>query len=536
MAEREKLRGSAERRRAERERATLVAAIEQAAEEILITDTDGTLRYCNRFFEQATGYSRGEVLGNNLRFLKSGAHDDELYRELWHSITDGKVWTGRLTNRRKDGSLYEVDATVSPIQDASGTLTGFVFAGHDVTERLRLESALRQSQKMEALGTLAGGIAHDFNNLMTIILGYCEVMRSALGSSSPLQKQVNEVYKAAEQANTLTRQLLAFSRRQRLQSSSLNLSQVLTDMSEMLRRLVSDDIELTILTDSALGLILANQGQIEQVIMNLVVNASHAMPRGGTLVVAAENARLEEGSSQLPSGGKPGTFVHLTVSDTGVGMAPEVKARIFDPFFTTKESGKGTGLGLAMVYGIVNQADGHIVVESEPEKGTTFHIYFPCAETAIVSDVRPQLVAQRQTRGSETVLVTDDQEGLCTLLCEILRNNGYSVLSAPNGREALRVLREHPGRIDLVITDMVMPQMGGRELAEALRLLQPQTKILCMSGYTDRAEDVNELLSQGHAFIEKPFTPDALLHKIRDVLAVPANSLQPDCKSSMEGS
>ena len=420
--------------------------------------------------------------------------------------------------RARDELELRVAERTAELQEANERLLS------EMERRQKTEEELLRARKLEAIGRLAGGIAHDFNNLMTIIVGYCESMRAALAGSPPLRKQVNEIHKAAEQASSLTRQLLAFSRRQRLQSSLLSLNDVLTDMSDMLRRLLSDDIELTIRTDSALGLIHANRGQIEQVIINLVINAAHAMPRGGKLLLATANAGLDEVRHRLSPGGEPRCFVRLTASDTGIGMDPEVKARIFDPFFTTKEPGKGSGLGLATVYGIVKQVDGEIAVESEPEKGTTFYLYFPRVERAVTTDVQPQPVSYGPTCGSETVLVVDDQQGLCTLLNEILRNHGYSVLLATDGREALRLAREYAGRIDLVITDMVMPHMGGRELAETLRGLHPKTKILYMSGYVDRAEDINELVSRDHAFIEKPFTPEALLHKIRDVVGMPASS------------
>ncbi len=387
----------------------------------------------------------------------------------------------------------------------------------EMEHRKKIEEELLRVGKLEAIGRLAGGVAHDFNNLMTIVVGYCESMRSLLANSSPLQKQVNEIHKAAEQANSLTRQLLAFSRRQELQLSLLDLNKVVLEMEDMLHRLVSDDVELTILADPSLGFLQGNRGQIEQVIMNLVINAEQAMPHGGRLVVSTTNVELDENSLGSLPDVKPGPFVRLAVSDTGIGMNAEVKARIFDPFFTTKEQGKGIGLGLTTVYGIVNQADGYIAVESEPEKGTTFRVYFPRAEGADTeADELPRYI-ERPTHGSETVLVVDDQKGLCTLLCETLRNQGYTVLPASNGQEALQVVSGRMGRIDLVITDMVMPQMGGRELAQALRTLHPQTKILYMTGYTDREEDFRELSHIG-AFLEKPFTPETLLHKIRETL------------------
>lgn len=391
----------------------------------------------------------------------------------------------------------------------------------EVEQRQKIEEELLRTRKLEAIGRLAGGLAHDFNNLMTVVVGYCESMRSELAGNAALLKEVNEIHKAAEQANSLTRQLLAFSRRHKPQARLLSLNDILKDMADMLRRLLSDDVEVAMLADSMLGLIRADRGQIEQVILNLVINAADAMPLGGKLVLATANVSLDESClDQVPSQRESRSFVRLTVSDTGIGMPPEVKTRIFDPFFTTKEQGKGTGLGLATVYGIVNQVGGHITVESEPRQGTTFQILFPQCESAFENSVQVEMSFQ-QTRGSETILLVDDQDSVRKLLCEVLRKNGYSVLPAGNGREALRLVREHAEPIDLVITDMVMPQMGGRELAEALRALQPHTKILYMSGYAEKAEDVKELLSHGqHSFIEKPFTPQEILHKIRDVLFI----------------
>jgi len=421
--------------------------------------------------------------------------------------------------RARDDLELRVAERTAEMQEANERLRS------EMEQRQKIEEELLRTRKLETIGRLAGGIAHDFNNLMTIIVGYCESLHSATASSPVLQKQVNEIYKAAEQANSLTRQLLAFSRRRRLQSSLLNLNDVLTDMSDMLRRLLRDDIDVTIRTDPASCLIRANRGQIEQVIINLVINAAHAMPRGGKLLLAVASTKLDEGRSSISPGGQPSSFVRLTVGDTGIGMDPEVKARIFDPFFTTKEPGKGTGLGLTTVYGIVKQADGHIAVESEETKGSTFQLYFPLIEKTIGTEAQSQRVFHGPTRGSETILVVDDQEALCTLLSVILRNKGYSVLNAQNGQEALRLVRDHPSRIDLIITDMVMPQLGGRELADTLRGLQPKIKILLMSGYMDKAEDVKELVSCGYGFIEKPFTPETLLQKVRDVIATPTNSL-----------
>jgi two-component system cell cycle sensor histidine kinase/response regulator CckA len=481
-------------------------AIDSGAMRLLAKDgTERIWFYRNVRYEEPGSPVR--VLGHALDITKRISFE----RALEQSRAD-------LTRARDDLELRVAERTAE-LQEANERLLS------ENKRRQKIEEELLRTRKLEAIGRLAGGIAHDFNNLMTIIIGYCESIRSATASSPVLQRQVSEIHKAAQQANSLTRQLLDFSGRQRQEANSVNLNEILTDMSNMLRRLLSDNIEITIRTDPALGLIRANRGQIEQAIINLVINAAHAMPQGGNLFLATATTEVDEGGSELSPGGQSLPFVRLTVSDTGMGMDPEVKARIFEPFFTTREPGKGTGLGLTTVYGIVRQADGHISVESERGKGSAFELYFPVIEGATRTEGRQLPVFHGSPCGSETILVVEDQEGLCTLLCEILRNNGYSVLCAANGREALRVVREHAVRIDLVITDMVMPQMGGRELAETLRSLQPKINILLMSGYIDKAEDGKELVPCDHAFIEKPFTPEALLHKIRDVIGTPTKSL-----------
>jgi PAS domain S-box-containing protein len=544
-----------------------------------IHDLDGVLLTVNPAASESLGRSLEDSLGRNIReFLSPSVRhlfDDYLEQIRRNAAASGvmrllakdgseRIWLYRNVRYEEPGSpvrvlghaldITERIAAERALKQASLDLAGArdqlelrvaertaelqqanERLRSEIEQRKKIEEELLRARKLEAIGRLAGGIAHDFNNLMTIIGGYCELLRPALTSNPPLHQQVNEICRAAERANSLTRQLLTFSRRHRLHPTVLNLNDVLAGMSDMLRRLLSDDIELSILSDSTLGGIRANEGQIEQIIINLVINAAHAMPRGGKLVLAVTDIRVDDSCDRPRMRGKPGFFVRLTVSDTGIGMDSEVKARIFDPFFTTKEQGKGTGLGLTTVYGIVNQAGGHIAVESEPGKGTTFHLYFPRVESVLVSEPQPPAILHWPTRGSETVLVVDDQEGLCTLLSEILRQNGYRVLPALNGLEALRVVREHQGRIDLVITDVVMPQMGGRELVDALTGLHPQPRVLYMSGYTDKEKDMPERLCRDHAFIDKPFTPQALLHKVRDVLAMPTNSAHDDREVRNQG-
>ncbi len=475
---------------------------------------DTQLRYlgCNRAFAAFMGCPASELIGKTPQDFAATrelgdaylASDRELLEKPGSQIYETKV-------RYSNGEMREVMLHKATFTRPDGTIGGLVGLMLDITERKRLEVQLREAQKMEAMGRLAGGIAHDFNNLMTIITGYGNLLRTALEDNPPLQEKVEEIIRAGEQANSLTRQLLAFTRRQMLQPRLLDLRSVLADMGKMLRRVVSEDIELVILSDAEPCLIHADCGQIQQVIMNLVINARDATPKGGKITLAVTN---QEENGRVPAGTQPGPYVRLTVRDTGHGMDAETRAHIFEPFFTTKEHGKGTGLGLATVYGIVQQTGGHIEVESGPGRGAAFYIFFQRAEGELPED-EEQAVACEPTQGSETILVVEDQDGLRTLVCEILSRNGYTVLPSENGRAALQLAARHSGRIELMITDLVMPQMGGREVAQGLPASHPETKVLFMSGYV---EDVDELLAHGHAFIDKPFAPEALLQKVRQVL------------------
>jgi signal transduction histidine kinase len=386
----------------------------------------------------------------------------------------------------------------------------------EMAERKRAEETLRQAQKMEAIGRLAGGIAHDFNNLLTIISGYTHLLRGALSNDPSSLEKVDAIARAGDRATSLTRQLLAFSRRQMTQPKVLNLNDLLSDMGKMLQRLLREDIELTISTEPELGLVKADPGQVEQVIMNLVINARDAMPCGGQLALRTANVTVNEELAKRYNGAKPGRYVRLTVSDTGSGMDAETQSHVFEPFFTTKGQGKGTGLGLATVYGIAEQAGGHVTLDSAVGRGTTFHLYLPeVEEGACEGVVKEAHAAPSPAHGWETILVVEDQEAVRTLVCEILQKSGYKILTARDGREAVQ-LSEANGHIDLIITDVVMPQMGGRELAQVLASSHPETKILYMSGYVDK--EISQKEMPGLEFIHKPFSPEALTRKVREVL------------------
>ena len=495
----------------------MIAVVEQAAEPIVITKTDATIIYVNRAFEQQTGYSREEVLGKRPSVLQSGKHDRAFYEKMWGTLLKGEPWTGVLVNRRKDGTLYQEETVISPIRDADGRLVNFVAIKLDVTREKELEAQLRQSQKMEAVGRLAGGVAHDFNNMLTVITGYSEFLLKRLSASDPIRSELEAIRQAGERAAGLTRQLLAFSRKQILAPQVLNVNRVVSETDKMLRRLIGEDIELVAILAPDLGNVKADPGQIEQVVMNLAVNARDAMPEGGRLTIETANVDLSEEYAREHIDASPGPHVMLAVSDTGVGMDEETRSHIFEPFFTTKEMGKGTGLGLSTVHGIVKQSDGSIDVESLPERGTTFKIFLPrIEETAEASAAKSG--PDRELSGTETVLLVEDDPGVRAFGVRVLRERGYTVIEARGGAEALSLAGRHAGPIHLVVSDVVMPGMSGRDMAERLAVQRPGTKILYMSGYTDDAISRHGVLDPGTAFLQKPFTPDALVRTARSVL------------------
>jgi len=406
-----------------------------------------------------------------------------------------------------------------PARFASAVRRALSEAG-EKAERKRLEEQFRQAQKIESIGQLTGGIAHDFNNLLTVIMGYSELMLNSLPSDAPLRDHVEQIKEAGKRASLLTQQLLAFSRKQVLQPRVLDLNAVLTNLDRMLQRLIGEDINLVTVPAPGLGRVHADPGQIEQVIMNLAVNARDAMPQGGKLTIETANVELDDAYAHEHISVKPGPYVMVAVSDTGCGMDTETKARLFEPFFTTKEPGKGTGLGLSTVYGIVKQSDGNIWVYSEPGRGTTFKIYLPVVE-GMVETVEPGAVHTKSVRGSETILLVEDENSVRRLAHSILRANGYTVLEARQSKEALLLSGQHEGPIHLMVTDIVMPGMSGRDLAERLKPSRPNMQVLFMSGYTDKAIVHHGELDPGTAFLQKPFTPEALARKVREVLDSP---------------
>ena len=494
------------------------AALYAAADAIVITDAAGVIEWVNPAFTRVTGYAAAEAVGRNPRDLvKSGKHPAAFYADLWTTITAGRTWHGEMVNRRKDGTLYSEDQTVTPILDAAGDITHFVAIKQDITERQMLEARFRQAQRMEVVGQLASGIAHDFNNLLTVINGMSELALEQLSPDDQVHADVREIRHAGERAAALTRQLLAFSRQQILAPRVLNLGVVVAGMESLLKRLLGEDIDLVAVPSPGVSNVLADAGQIEQVITNLAVNARDAMPEGGRLTIETQNMEIDDDfGRQHGTAVRPGPYVVLAVSDTGGGMDEATRARIFEPFFTTKVQGRGTGLGLSTVFGIVQQSQGFIWVYSEVGQGTTFKIYLPQMAEAVSPD-RPAPTAA-SSAGTETILLVDDDEALRAMATRFLEPAGYTVLSAASGDEALRLLDRYQGAVHLLLSDVVMPGIDGRRLAEQLGMTRPQMRVLYMSGYTNDTVVRHGVLDGQVSYLEKPFSAAALCRKVRTTL------------------
>ena len=493
----------------------MLRAVQAAANGILVTDRKGIIEWVNPAFTRLTGYTEREAVGQSPRFLKSGLQPESLYAEMWSTILAGNTWTGELKNRRKDGSLYTEEMTITPVVEA-GEITHFIAVKQDITELRRKEEQFLQAQKMEAVGRLAGGVAHDFNNILTAILGYCSLLQLSFEASDPKLADIEAIQGAARRASDLTRQLLAFSRRQVLAPRAMDLNQVPKNLEKMLHRLIGEDVRLRVSASTAPCGVRADPGQMEQVLMNLVVNARDAMPHGGVVTVETRCVRFSEDSPGRHDMIPAGDYAVLAVSDTGVGMDPETQAHIFEPFFTTKEKGKGTGLGLSTVYGIVKQSGGYLWVYSEPGKGTAIKVYLPSLRDPVVAEEAAPAVIQGCRSGK--LLVVEDDQAVRRLLVRILERAGYEVADATNGSDALELFRLDGEGIQLVLTDLVMPRMGGREFAERLRGFRPDVPVVFMSGYTDDAIIRLGELGPGAAYLQKPISPHDLIRTVEGLL------------------
>jgi PAS domain S-box-containing protein len=503
------------RKQIEDERLRLITALEQSAEAVMIADTEGFIRYVNPAFSAITGYSKEEAIGQRTSLLKSGRQDDAFYAKLWKTILSGHTWRGEFENRRKNGSIVSMEASITPVRGPRGGITSFSCIQQDITERRALEHQLLQAQKFEAIGQLAGGIAHDFNNVLAAILGMAELGKVEAPEGTRIRERLEKICHHAGRAVTLTRQLLAFSRRQQLERRDINLNHSVSEVTSLVADSLGTDIEMKTEAAPDLASIHVDPSQIEQILMNLCVNARDAMPHGGRLTIATANVHLDEDECRRRPGIAPGEFVCLSVTDTGTGMDAATQERIFEPFFTTKTPGRGTGLGLATVYGVVKQHGGCIDVTSAPGAGTTFQIYFP---TSVPAEQRPAPASDAQPvrGGKETILLAEDHEGLRELVHESLAALGYTVLAARDGEEAIELFQQHPGEVDLLVLDVVMPRLRGPDAYKRICALDAGIPVLFCTGYNPESAQVDTLA--GHPVLQKPYPARELARTVRELL------------------
>ncbi len=512
-----------ERKRMEEQLQKLSCAIEQSPNIVIITDKDGNIQYVNPKFLQLTGYTLDEVMGKNPRILKSDKTPPDEFKRLWETITSGREWRGEFINKKKNGELYWEVAHISPVKNPEGVITHFLGVAEDITrikreeeEKEKLREQLYHAQRMESVGRLAGGIAHDFNNILTAILGYGNLVQMELKEGDVIHTYVQRILMSSERAVALIKGLLAFSRKQANNPKPVSLNEVVKHVECLLLRLIGEDIRLKTVLAPDECKIMGDVGQIEQILMNLATNARDAMPDGGYLQIKTDVVELDNGFIEAHGYGKVGMYARLSFSDTGMGMDEKIREKVFEPFFTTKGVGKGTGLGLAMVYGIVKQHDGYVNVYSEPGKGTTFKIYLPLILQAVQSRELKDLPPPRG--GAETILLAEDEYDVRAIILKILEGSGYRVIVAGDGEEAVNKFMENKDHIHLLVSDVIMPGKNGKEVYNEIRMARPDVKALFMSGY---AEDVinNKIVFEGNLhFVSKPISPMELLRKVREIL------------------
>ncbi len=510
----------------------LSTTLRSLGDAVLSTDTQGYITFMNPRAEVLTGWTQAEAFGRHVVEILLVRHEttqalaeNPIVKVLQEGTTIDLA-DHNLVLVARDGSERPIDDSASPIKDDHDNIVGAVLIFRDITDRRQLQEQLVQAQKMEAIGRLAGGVAHDFNNLLTVISVYTELLLSRRNRHDQLERYATEIKKAVDNATALTSQLLTLSRKQMLQPRVLELNALIGNMAEVVQRLLGQATELIIIRGARLGYVNVDPAQLEQVVLNLVMNARDAMSQGGTLTIETADIEWEELQARRYSGAHPGPYVMLAVSDTGCGMDATTRSRLFEPFFTTKSGGRGTGLGLSIVYGIVSQSGGHIEVDSAPGRGAMFRVYLPRIEKLAVAQ-KPSASAMKLEQGSETVLLVEDEDEVRAAVCESLRMRGYTVLKARHGKEALMICRRHEGPIHLLLTDVVMPQMTGPKLAQRIFLLRPEIKVLYVSGYTSDALAQRNMMDPGTAFLQKPFTPDMLARQVRAVLDPPPRPLPP---------
>lgn len=515
-----------EKEQVELDREKLLAAIKQVGEAIVVTDPSGRIEYANPAFEAVSGYKNYEIIGQNPRIFKSDQQDVEFYRTLWKTISSGRSWKGRLANKDKQGVLYVEDVTISPVFDSAGQIVNYVAVKRNITDQIKaakdrehLEEQLREMQKIESIGRLAGGIAHDFNNMLGVIMGYGEVVYRKLKADDPLRADVGEIIKAGERSAALTRQLLAFSRTQKLLPKTVDLNALLDDFQKLLRRLLRENIELDIRLPKTPVLVKVDPTQVEQVLVNLITNARDSIgAKNGMIRVEIDEAPLDAGGlAKFPAeAGK--FFGKLTITDSGHGIPPELQGKIFDPFFTTKEQGRGTGLGLSTVYGIVKQSEGYIFFESSPDSGTRFFVYLPLGGRESLSAPLNNK-SQKAIFSGQTILVVDDERSVLKIVSQTLQEGGCKVMTAENAREAVELWSNNADNIDLLLTDVGMAHMSGIELAKVLLQRKKDLSILFMSGYGDFHTNKIDKTMKELPFLQKPFSSNELLEKVHNVLS-----------------
>ena len=515
-----------------KERNRLAMAVEHAAEAIILTDAEGVIQYVNPAFEKITGYTRAEVIGNSPRILKSGKHDEAFYRDLWQTISSGHHWRGRLENKRKNGTLYTEDTSITPVQDETGNIVNYVAVAHDISDRMALERHIRQAQKLEAIGTLASGIAHDFNNALAAILGYTSVVIDEMEEENPHRKDLQQVLIACTRAKDLVKQILTFSRKVEQERQPVGLHHIVKEAVRFLRSSTPPSIEIDCDYVKDCGSVLADPTQLSQIVMNLCTNAIHAMKTsGGILRISLDIFDADAGSAAFHPGLHEGSYVRLAVSDTGHGIDKTTQEHIFEPFFTTKEPGEGTGLGLSTTYGIVNAHGGAITVYSEPGQGATFHVYLPRLEGESRKD---EVVDETIRGGNERILIVDDEPPLVSLMEKVLNQFGYMTLAYTQSQLALDAFRESPQNFDLVVADYAMPEMNGIQLARAIKDIRPDIPVILSSGY--------QFLLEEHVGVEittiipKPTNVKDTARIVRDILDKAANEGERYRRASHENS
>ena len=506
-----------ERKQSEAERERLMSAIEQAVETVIITDPEGNIQYVNPAFETMTGYDRADLIGQNAGMLKRVDQDQEFYEELWATISSGTTWRGTFVYKGSDDKTHTVESTISPVRDRSGTIANYVEVDHDMSAQRLIEARLRQAEKMETVGRLAGGVAHDFNNMLQVIITYTDMALSMAEAGERLHKYLIEIRRAAQRSAEITGQLLAFARKEIISPKIVDINDSVAGARKMIQRLIGESIDVAWMPGHDLWKLKIDPTQLDQILANLAVNARDAIAGVGKLTIGTQNVALDEAFCAGKPGLAPGEYLLLSVSDDGCGMDEETLSHLFEPFFTTKEAGRGTGLGLATVYGIVKQNNGYISVYSEPGDGSTFKVYLPRAEET-ASEYAVDLEPEFSKGGTETVLVVEDEGAILKLTRESLEQLGYTVLTAGSPEEAIRKSDEHAGAIHLLITDVVMPQMNGRQLSEQLTTSRPRLKCLYMSGYTADVMGHRRILDEGMKFIAKPFSLTVLAETVREAI------------------